>query len=114
MPAISPSNVEAWQKNKYYRTDEEYLFAIADAMHGEYKAIVDAGVLVQIDDPRLVTYYIMKPGLRMEDCRKWAAVRAEALNHALRDIPRDKVRFHTSLQHQHGPPCPRHGTQGHR
>src|SRR5213593_4663260 len=58
IPAISPSNVEGRQENTYYKTDEEYLFAIADAMHEEYKAIVDAGFLVQIDDPRLVTYYI--------------------------------------------------------
>src|SRR2546427_185589 len=61
IPAISPSNVEGRQDNAYYKTDEEYLFAIADAMREEYKAIVDAGFLVQIDDPRLVTYYIMDP-----------------------------------------------------
>ncbi len=103
MPAVSPSNVEDWQKNKYYKTDEEYLFAIADAMHEEYKAIVNAGFLVQIDDPRLVTYYIMKPRLSVAECRKWAEVRVEALNHALRDIPRDKVRFHTCYSINMGP-----------
>lgn len=103
MPAISPSNVEDWQKNTYYPTDEAYLFAIADAMHEEYKAIVDAGFLVQIDDPRLVTYYIMKPGLSVGECRKWAEVRVEALNHALREIPRDKVRFHTCYSINMGP-----------
>ena len=63
MPAIAPSNVEGRQQNLHYRTDEEYLFAIAEAMHEEYKAIVDAGFLLQIDDPRLVTYYIMSPTL---------------------------------------------------
>src|SRR5215472_154404 len=51
MPAISPSNIEDWQTNAYYKTQEEFLFAIADAMHEEYRAIVDAGFLVQIDDP---------------------------------------------------------------
>lgn len=55
LPAISPSNVEFWIRNRHYKTDEEYLFAIADALHEEYKAIADAGLLLQIDDPRLVT-----------------------------------------------------------
>ena len=59
MPAISPTSVEDWQRNEYYKTEEEYLFAIADAMHEEYKAIVDAGFLVQIDDPHLATYYVI-------------------------------------------------------
>src|SRR5919199_3397440 len=62
MPAISPSNIEDWQKNAYYKTQEEFVFAIAEAMREEYKAIVDAGFLVQIDDPRLVTYYMLHPG----------------------------------------------------
>ncbi len=63
IPAISPSNVEGRQQNDYYKTNEEYLFAIAEAMHEEYTAIVDAGFLLQIDDPRLVTYYIAQPHL---------------------------------------------------
>src|SRR5262249_14242794 len=83
MPAISPSNIEDWQKNAYYKSQEEYVFAIAEAMSEEYKAIVDAGFLVQIDDPRLVTYYIIHPEASIADCRKWAEVRVEALNHAL-------------------------------
>jgi 5-methyltetrahydropteroyltriglutamate--homocysteine methyltransferase len=102
VPAISTSNVEEWQKNGYYRTDEEYLFAIADAMHEEYKAIVDAGFLLQIDDPRLVTYYA-KTHHSVEECRKWAEIRVEALNHALRGIPEDKVRFHTCYSINIGP-----------
>jgi 5-methyltetrahydropteroyltriglutamate--homocysteine methyltransferase len=103
IPAISPANVEGWHKNRYYKTDEEYLFAIADAMHEEYKAIVDAGFLVQIDDPRLVTYYIAEPNSTVEECRRWAEVRVEALNQALRDIPRDRVRFHTCYGINMGP-----------
>ena len=69
IPAISPTSIEDWQKNKYYSTGEEYLFAIADAMHEEYKAIVDAGFLVQVDDPHLVTKYILEPGWSLEQCR---------------------------------------------
>ena len=103
IPAIAPSNVEGRQKNAHYKTDEEYLFAIADAMHEEYQAIVDAGFLLQIDDPRLVTYYILNPRASVAECRAWAAVRVEALNHALRGIPRDRVRFHTCYSINMGP-----------
>src|ERR1700733_3175149 len=79
MPAISPSNIEDWQKNAYYKSQEEYVFAVAEAMREEYQAIVDAGFLVQIDDPRLVTYYIIHPEASIADCRKWAQLRVEAL-----------------------------------
>jgi 5-methyltetrahydropteroyltriglutamate--homocysteine methyltransferase len=103
LPAISPSNIEGRYANKFYKTEEEYLFAIADAMREEYRAIVDAGLLVQIDDPRLVTYYIMQPHASVADCRRWAEARVEALNHALRDIPRDRVRFHTCYSINMGP-----------
>ncbi|MGN6747961.1 MAG: hypothetical protein ACTHJS_05135 [Xanthobacteraceae bacterium] len=103
MPAISPSNIEDWQKNAYYKSQEEYVFAIAEAMREEYQAIVDAGFLVQIDDPRLVTYYIIHPEASIEDCRKWAELRIAALNHALRDIPPEKIRFHTCYGINMGP-----------
>ncbi|HWF39167.1 MAG TPA: cobalamin-independent methionine synthase II family protein [Candidatus Acidoferrales bacterium] len=103
IPAISPSNIEDWQKNAFYKTDDEFLFAIADAMHEEYKAIVDAGFLLQIDDPRLVTYYMLHPRASLEDCRKFAELRVEAINHALRGIPEDRVRFHTCYGINMGP-----------
>ena len=103
MPAISPSNIEDWQKNAYYKSQEEYVFAIAEAMREEYQAIVDAGFLVQIDDPRLVTYYIIHPEASIEDCRKWAELRIAALNHALRDISPEKIRFHTCYGINMGP-----------
>ena len=103
IPAIAPSNVEGRQANLHYKTDEDYLFAIAEAMRAEYAAIVDAGFLLQIDDPRLVTYYILRRDSTVEECRRWAAVRVEALNHALRDIPRDRVRFHTCYSINMGP-----------
>jgi 5-methyltetrahydropteroyltriglutamate--homocysteine methyltransferase len=103
IPAIAPSDVEGRQKNAYYRTDEDYLFAIAEAMREEYRAIVDAGFLLQIDDPRLVTYYILDPRSTVAQCRAWAEVRVEALNHALRGIPRESVRFHTCYSINMGP-----------
>jgi len=103
IPSISPTSVEDWQKNAYYKTDEEYLFAIADAMHEEYRAIVDAGLLVQIDDPHLATHYVSHPELSVDQVRRWAEVRVEALNHALRGLPRDKVRWHTCYGINIGP-----------
>jgi len=103
IPAISPSNVEGRQKNLYYKTEDEYLFAIAEAMHEEYRAIADAGLLLQIDDPRLVTYYIASPTSTVAECRRWADVRVDALNHALRGIPRERVRFHTCYSINMGP-----------
>jgi 5-methyltetrahydropteroyltriglutamate--homocysteine methyltransferase len=102
IPAISPANIEEWQTNAYYKTPEEYLFAIADAMHTEYKAIVDAGFLLQIDYPRFATYYAMSE-VSIEENRKWAEVRVEALNQALRGIPEDKIRFHTCYSINMGP-----------
>jgi len=103
MPAISPSNVEEWQRNAYYKTQEEYIFAIGEAMREEYQAIVDAGFLLQIDDPRLVSYYLVKPDATIAECRKWAAQRVEALNHALRNIPPEKIRHHTCYGINMGP-----------
>jgi len=93
--AISPSNLELYYENQYYATDEEYLSALADAMRVEYKAIVDAGFLLQIDDPRMATHYNRSVDASIEDCRKFIALRVEAVNHALRGIPEDRVRFHT-------------------
>ena len=93
--AISPSNLELYYDNRYYASDEEYLTALSEAMRVEYKAIVDAGFLLQIDDPRMATHYNRTPNASIEDCRKFIAARVEAVNHALRGIPEDRVRFHT-------------------
>jgi 5-methyltetrahydropteroyltriglutamate--homocysteine methyltransferase len=86
VPAIAPSYIFATLPNEFYRTDEEYEQALADALREEYRAIVDAGFVLQIDDPRLVTYYMMKPDLGVADCRAWAARRVEAINYSLKDI----------------------------
>ena len=103
MPSISPSNVEEWQRNAYYKKQEDYIVAIAEAMREEYKAIVDAGFLLQIDDPRLVSYYLVSPNASIAECRKWANQRVEVLNHALRGIPPEKVRHHTCYGINMGP-----------
>jgi 5-methyltetrahydropteroyltriglutamate--homocysteine methyltransferase len=93
--AISPSNLELYYENRHYTTDEEYLAALADAMHVEYKAIVDGGFVLQIDDPRMATHYNRDASATIEQCRDFIALRVEAVNHALRGIPEDRVRFHT-------------------
>jgi 5-methyltetrahydropteroyltriglutamate--homocysteine methyltransferase len=103
VPAIAPSYIYATLANEFYRTAEEYEQALADALREEYRAIVDAGFVLQIDDPRLVTQYMMTPGLSVVDCRKWAEKRVEAINYSLRGIPREKVRFHTCYSIDVGP-----------
>ncbi|MCK9908822.1 cobalamin-independent methionine synthase II family protein [Microbacteriaceae bacterium K1510] len=103
VPATSVSSIEDWNRNAYYKSDEEYLYALADAMNAEYRAIVDAGFLVQVDDPHLVTYYVCHPDKSMDECRRWIALRVDAINHALRGIPKDRVRFHTCYGINFGP-----------
>jgi 5-methyltetrahydropteroyltriglutamate--homocysteine methyltransferase len=103
VPAIAPSNIETTTPNEYYPTPEAYVFAIADAMREEYKAIIDAGFLLQIDDPFLVTYYIMRPELTVAECRKWAELRVEALNAAIAGLPAERIRFHTCYSINMGP-----------
>ena len=103
MPAASPASIEAWQVNRYYKTEEECLYAIAEAMREEYEAIVAAGFLLQIDDPRLVMHYMLHPQMSVEDARRWIGSRIEALNHALRNIPPERIRHHTCYGINIGP-----------
>jgi 5-methyltetrahydropteroyltriglutamate--homocysteine methyltransferase len=93
--AISPTNLEMYFENRYYKSDEEYLFALAEAMRDEYRAIVDAGFVLQVDDPRLITHYNREPALTLEENRRFIEQRVEALNHSLEGIPEERVRFHT-------------------
>ena len=93
--AISPSNLELYYENRHYNSDGEYLDALAEAMRVEYLAIVEAGFLLQIDDPRMATHYNRAVNSTIEDCRRFIALRVEALNHTLRGIPPDRIRFHT-------------------
>jgi 5-methyltetrahydropteroyltriglutamate--homocysteine methyltransferase len=103
LPAIAPGTIEHWMKNDYYPSDEAYLMAIADAMHEEYKAIVAAGFLLQIDDPDLPDGWQFMSHMTVAEYRKYAELRVEALNHGLRDIPADRIRFHTCWGSYHGP-----------
>jgi hypothetical protein len=108
----APTNLANWNANEYYSTEEAYCIAIADALHEEYQAIADAGLVLQIDDPQLASHWAMHPELDLAECRKWASASVELLNHALRDIPADPLSH--LLQHQYGPAGPRHGIQAYR
>jgi 5-methyltetrahydropteroyltriglutamate--homocysteine methyltransferase len=103
LPANTPGTIEHWMLNEYYKDDEEFVFAIADTMHEEYKAIVDAGFLLQIDDPDLPDGWNCLPEITLPEYRRYAAIRVDALNHALRGIPKEKVRLHVCWGSHHGP-----------
>jgi 5-methyltetrahydropteroyltriglutamate--homocysteine methyltransferase len=103
MTAVAPASC-ARIANKYYKTDEEFLFACAEAMREEYKAIVDAGIILQLDDPCIAEGWDqVNPEPTVEDYRKLATRWIEALNHALRGLPQDRIRFHLCWGSWHGP-----------
>ena len=91
--------------NAYYKSSEDYTWALAEAIREEYRAIVDAGFILQIDDPALVDIYDWWFSMNddIAGYRKWAAFQVEALNHALEGIPEDRVRFHICWGSWHGP-----------
>src|SRR5262245_56884913 len=103
VPAIAPAMVGRGQ-NRYYPTDEAYVFAIAEALATEYRAIVDAGFILQIDDPGLgETWDMLIRAPPLEDYRKMQARNIDALNHALAGIPEDRVRYHLCWGSWQGP-----------
>jgi 5-methyltetrahydropteroyltriglutamate--homocysteine methyltransferase len=104
LPVAAPASVIPDRKNEYYRSDEECLVAIAAAMRTEYKMIVDAGLLLQLDDARTaVTYDRMVPPASFADYRKWVARHVEVLNHAIEGLPADRMRYHVCWGSWPGP-----------
>jgi 5-methyltetrahydropteroyltriglutamate--homocysteine methyltransferase len=103
MPSVSPSSCAGFMENRYYKSDEEHVLAVAEAMREEYEAIAAAGFQVQIDDPRLAMHYMLSPDEDVEAARAWARRRVEVLNHALRNIPQERVRHHTCYGINMGP-----------
>jgi len=103
MPSISVNNIEAGRSNEYYKTNEEFLQAIADAMREEYRAIVEAGLVLQVDDPRFSTQYNSAPDWSLEQTRRWMEQRAELVNYSLKGIAPEMVRFHTCYSIDMGP-----------
>ena len=103
MPSVSPSSCAGFMENRYYKSDEEHVLAVAEAMREEYETIAAAGFQVQIDDPRLAMHYMLNPDEDIKQTRAWARRRVEVLNHALRDIPLERVRHHTCYGINMGP-----------
>jgi 5-methyltetrahydropteroyltriglutamate--homocysteine methyltransferase len=104
LPLVAPASVVPQRVDEYYKSEEEALFAIAEAMREEYKAVVDAGLIAQIDDAFLASVYdVMVPPKSLADYHKWAEVRVEALNHALKGIPQDRTRYHICWGSWNGP-----------
>jgi len=104
LPVVAPASTY-WLNNEFYKTDEELMFALADALHVEYKAIADSGLFLQVDDAVLVHEYdsILSLGGSVADYRRWAQLRIDALKHALRGIPPERVRYHVCWGSWHGP-----------
>ncbi len=103
LPAIAPGTFGRGQ-NQYYPSEEAFLFAIAEAMKTEYKAIIDAGFVHKIDDPGLNdTWDMLNPALSVPAYQKYAGVRIDALNHALEGLPEEMIRYHICWGSWHGP-----------
>lgn len=104
MPVAAPITVETDRPNEYYPTEEAYLYAIAEALKQEYKAIVDAGFLVQLDDPWITARWDqLLPDIDVKEFHKFCEARIEATNYALAEIPRDRIRYHICWGSWHGP-----------
>jgi 5-methyltetrahydropteroyltriglutamate--homocysteine methyltransferase len=104
MPLVAPASVVPQRTDEFYKSEEEALFAIADAVHEEYKAVIDAGLIAQIDDAFLASVYdVMVPPKTLAEYRKWAELRIEALNHALKGLPQDRTRYHICWGSWNGP-----------
>jgi len=104
LTSTAPGSLEVYRRNRYYKSDEDYVFALAEAMRVEYEAIAAAGLILQVDDawlPALWDRIGMDMGLAAFRAR--CALRIEALNHALRNIPEDRVRYHLCWGSWHGP-----------
>jgi len=104
LPVVAPASAY-WLRNEYYPSDEEFVFALADALHEEYRGIVESGLLLQVDDAVLMheADTMLSRGESYDEYRRWARLRVDALNHALRGLPEDRIRYHICFGSWHGP-----------
>jgi 5-methyltetrahydropteroyltriglutamate--homocysteine methyltransferase len=100
---VAPASTAYNGINEYYASDEEYVYAIADALREEYQAVYQSGLLLQVDDAVLANMYDYLVSISPEHYRKWAQLRVEALNYALKGIPEDRVRYHICFGSWHVP-----------
>jgi 5-methyltetrahydropteroyltriglutamate--homocysteine methyltransferase len=104
LPVVAPASALPGAKIEHYKDEEAYLFALAEALHEEYKAIVDAGLYVQIDDAFLpYMHERMVPPMSNAQYLRWAQMRVDALNHALRGVPEERSRYHICWGSWNGP-----------
>ena len=104
LPVAAPASVIPDRKNEYYASDDELQQAIGDAMHVEYKTIIDAGLVVQLDDARAaVSYDRMVPPKSLAEYRAWLARQVEVTNHAIAGLPRERIRYHVCWGSWPGP-----------
>jgi 5-methyltetrahydropteroyltriglutamate--homocysteine methyltransferase len=103
LPVVAPASAAFNGVNDFYKTDEEYVYALSEALRTEYLAIYESGLILQVDDAVLANAYDDLMERSPETYRKWAEVRIEALNHALRGIPADRVRYHLCYGSWHAP-----------
>jgi 5-methyltetrahydropteroyltriglutamate--homocysteine methyltransferase len=104
LPVVAPASAY-WLQNEHYDSDEEFVYALADVLHEEYQAIIDSGAFLQVDDAVLMheADTMLSRGQSYEEYRAWARLRVEALNHALRGLPEDRIRYHICFGSWHGP-----------
>jgi 5-methyltetrahydropteroyltriglutamate--homocysteine methyltransferase len=104
LTSTAPASLEVYRSNQYYASEEDFLVALAEALRAEYQAIVDAGILLQVDDAWLPALWDrIGIGMGLAAFQRRCAVRVEALNHALRGIPEDRIRYHLCWGSWHGP-----------
>lgn len=101
--ANTPGTIEHWLQNEHYKTTEEFLYAIAEVMRVEYETIAQAGFDLHVDNPDLPDAWQMFPELTVAQYRDYARLRVEVLNHALRNVPREKITLHCCWGSFHGP-----------
>jgi 5-methyltetrahydropteroyltriglutamate--homocysteine methyltransferase len=104
LPVVAPASTY-WLENEHYGSEEEFVYALADALAVEYRAVIDAGFFLQVDDAVLMHEMdsILAEGGSVQDYRRWAQLRVEALNHALQGLPEERVRYHVCWGSWHGP-----------
>jgi 5-methyltetrahydropteroyltriglutamate--homocysteine methyltransferase len=109
LTALAPPTMTYFMRNEHYANDRDFVFAIAEAMNEEYRAIAESGILLQLDEPALVTLWQTFPDMDVRQYRAWVDTNVEALNVALKGVPEDRVRIHTcwgSLHHPHSTDIP--------
>jgi 5-methyltetrahydropteroyltriglutamate--homocysteine methyltransferase len=101
--ALGPLSLGAGVRNDYYKSEEEYMSAVAEAVREEYKAITDGGLIVQVDEPEFCTSWMFYPDWSVEEYRKYLGFCVDILNHSIEGLPEELIRFHTCWGSGHRP-----------